>query len=116
MDILDDLDPDSRRRLRTLTRPPAIAWPTVALLGACLIALPASYAAGIARAISTNTRFNDWCGRLAATGMSPGTTLGLFFWLPHVPHEVSAAEAPYRATTVRRGFAIRPPLEPPATR
>lgn len=233
MAILDDLDPDTRQRLRTLTRPPAIAWPTVVLLGACLVALPASYAAGVTRAIplwaaapanaalmyllfsvihdsihraiSTNIRFNDWCGRLAATGMSPGSTLGLFrwchiqhhrhttdegdpdgwlhggrtwtlplrwavidvyylihatrsrdraarrhlpaayagltvlaaavafllatgywlellalwllptrlmavtlgftfFWLPHVPHDVSATEDPYRATTIRRGF------------
>jgi len=226
-------DPQRRARLAELTGPPPIAWKTVSLMVSCLIVLAASVIAALAgalplivaclinsvvvyllfsvihdsihRAISTNIRFNDWCGRIASMAMSPGTTLGLFrwghiqhhrhtsgpgdpdnwlhddrawilpmkwafidvyyliftiksrdrvarrylpaalmglgvlatavvtllaldywlellmlwflptrilgitlgftfFWLPHVPHEVSAAQDPYRATTIRRGL------------
>lgn len=226
-------DADTRQRLQALTQPPRVAWPTVILLAICVAVLATSVTMGVTRAIplwvacaintviayllfsvihdsihravSTNIRINDWCGRIAATGMSPGTTLGLFrwghiqhhrhtsgpgdpdnwlhdsrawtlplrwavidvyylifairsgdrvarrhvppaligagitvalaaalltmgywaellmlwlvptrlqavllgftfFWLPHVPHDVSAADDPYRATTIRQGF------------
>lgn len=107
------LDETTRRQLRPLTRPPRIAWPTVALLAACLLVLATSVTAGVTRtlplwgaalintvmayllfsvihdsihrAVAQSNRFNDWCGRLAATGMSPGTTLGLFRW-GHIQH------------------------------
>lgn len=113
MDVAAELDAEDRQRLRALTCPPAVAWPTVALLGACLLALVVSVVAGVTRvvplwaaclintgiayllfsvihdsmhgAVAADKRLNDWCGQLAATGMSPGTTLGLFRW-GHLQH------------------------------
>lgn len=100
-------------RARALAQPPAVAWPTVLLLAACLVGLAASDVAGVTRAIplwaacaintmiayllfsvihdalhravSSHIGFNDWCGWLATTAMSPGTTLGLFRW-GHIQH------------------------------
>lgn len=108
-----NLDHETREELGRLTQPPPVAWPTVALLIVCAGAITASVAASVTRiiplwagllinttavyllfsvahdsihrAISSNLRINDWCGRIAATFMSPGSTLGLFRW-SHIQH------------------------------
>lgn len=107
------IDARKRNRLRALSQPPVIAWPSVILTGICVTCIYAVYILGfshlmplwagclinvvagyllfsvihdaIHRSISSNFRLNDWCGRLAATSMSPGSTLGLFRW-GHIQH------------------------------
>lgn len=107
------LDTETCSQIKALTQPPQIAWPTVALLVACTAAISISVSTGVSgaiplwvaciintisvyllfsvihdsihRSISSNHRINDWCGRIAATFMSPGSTLGLFRW-GHIQH------------------------------
>lgn len=114
-----DLDAGTRARIKALTQPPGVAWPTLALLAVCIAVTIASIAAGVTgtvplwaagainavcayllfsvihdsihRAISTNLQINDWCGRIAATFMSPGSTLGLFRW-GHIQHHRYTSE------------------------
>lgn len=100
-------------QLKALTQAPPLAWPTAALF-ACAFALIAASDAlalrgalplwlacalnslggycmfsvahdSIHRAVSANTRLNDWFGRLAILAVSPMVTLGLFRW-GHIQH------------------------------
>jgi beta-carotene hydroxylase len=99
--------------LKTLTQAPPLAWPTAAIFAcavcviagsdalalrgvlplwlACVLNSLAGYSMfsvvhdSIHRAISSNTRLNDWFGRLALLAVSPMVTLGLFRW-GHIQH------------------------------
>jgi beta-carotene hydroxylase len=104
---------DSKTSLKALTHAPALAWPTVAvfvsavsvmaccdtlalrgllpLWAACLLNSLAGYSLfsvvhdSIHRAVSSNSRLNDWFGRIAIVSVSPMVTLGLFRW-GHIQH------------------------------
>jgi beta-carotene hydroxylase len=109
----DGLTVDQRSHFKALTSTPAIAWPTVAMwvgltaaflscdiLGASgrmplwlgmLVNSVVGYAAfsvvhdSLHRAISTNTRLNDWIGQLALVLVAPYVSLKLFRW-GHILH------------------------------
>jgi beta-carotene hydroxylase len=102
-----------RPSLKALTQAPALAWPTLAIFvlaigtmacsdtlalrgllplwAGCLFNGLAGYALfsvvhdSIHRAVSSNTRLNDWFGRIAIVSVSPMVTLGLFRW-GHIQH------------------------------
>jgi beta-carotene hydroxylase len=109
----DGLTVDQRNQFKVLTSTPAIAWPTVAMwvglttaflscdiLGSSgrmplwlgmLVNSVVGYAAfsvvhdSLHRAISTNTKLNDWIGQLALVLVAPYVSLKLFRW-GHILH------------------------------
>lgn len=117
---LSNLTPGQQARFKTLTRAPRIAWPTVilwAVLTAGFIASDVLAVSGkiplwvgllintavgylafsvghdsIHRAISTDTRLNDWIGQLGILLVAPYVNLKLFRW-GHILHHRFASGA-----------------------
>jgi len=110
---LSSLAPEEKARFQALTRAPALSWPTFALwllvmtvyLGSDVLAVLGriplwagmiansliGYLAfsvihdSIHRAISTNTRLNDWIGQITVLLGAPYVNLKLFRW-GHILH------------------------------
>jgi fatty acid desaturase len=110
---LSSLGPEEKARFQALTRAPALSWPTFALwllvmtvyLGSDVLAVLGriplwagmiansliGYLAfsvihdSIHRAISTNTRLNDWIGQITVLLGAPYVNLKLFRW-GHILH------------------------------
>lgn len=110
---LSHLDGAAQARFRALTRAPRVSWPTIALWGLVMTVYLGSdvlavmgviplwlgmlcnsvigYLAfsvvhdAIHRAISTNTRLNDWIGQSAVLLGAPYINLKLFRWA-HIQH------------------------------
>lgn len=102
-----------REKLKKLTRPGRVAWPTVWLAVTNIVIALAVYALAISdalplwlasvvltvnsycafsvvhdsihRAISTDRRLNDWLGQATVLALSPMVSLGLFRW-GHIQH------------------------------
>lgn len=110
---LDTLSETRKRELDRLTRAPAVAWPTVTMCAILVSTYAAVYYLGFTgqlslwigmlintivgylsfsinhdalhRAVSTNTRLNDWIGEISLTTMLPYVDLKLFRWA-HIRH------------------------------
>ncbi|MGB1581132.1 MAG: fatty acid desaturase [Nevskiales bacterium] len=114
-----ELSAGEAAQLKRLTAAPDIAWPTVLMLAAGLAVIIVTDILGVMgywplwlcaiinglagylmfsaahdaihRAVSTNTRLNDWVGRLSLLPLSPMASLGLFRW-GHIQHHRYAVD------------------------